>query len=137
KSAEPALAEGLVSMRERLLAAPESADFVRRQFSMKNTMGYGLNALLDFSDPVKILEHLVIGSEGTLAFVAEARFRTIEVRPHSATGLLVFESLVDAMAALPGLVAQQLATIELMDAASLRVAQGLSDVPASIANIAI
>lgn len=137
RDAEPALVDGLAALRQRLLGAPESAAFVRAQFAMKNTMGYGLNALLDFDDPVKILEHLVIGSEGTLAFVAEARFRTVEVRPRIATGLLVFTSLADAMAALPGLVTQGLATIELMDAASLRIAQGLSDVPASIAAIEV
>ncbi|GAB2711637.1 D-lactate dehydrogenase [Microbacterium marinum] len=134
---EPAIAEGLLALRERLLASPERVEFVRRQFSMKNTMGYGINALLDFDDPVKILEHLVIGSEGTLAFVAEARFRTIEVRPAIATGLLVFETLSDAMAALPRLVELGLATIELLDAASLRVAQGLSDVPRAIADIPV
>lgn len=132
---EPAIAEGLLALRERLLASPENVAFVRQQFSMKNTMGYGLNALLDFDDPVGILEHLVIGSEGTLAFVAEARFRTIEVRPTIATGLLVFETLSDAMAALPALTELGLATIELLDASSLRVAQGLSDVPAAIAAI--
>ncbi len=104
---------------------------------MKNTMGYGLNALLDFDDPVRILEHLIIGSEGTLAFVAEARFRTIEVRPSIATGLLVFETLSAAMTALPDLTRLGLATIELLDAASLRVAQGLSDVPAAIAEIEV
>lgn len=102
---------------------------------MKNTMGYGINALLDFDTPVRILEHLVIGSEGTLAFVAEARFRTIPIRPAIATGLLVFTTLSDAMAALPGLGDLGLATIELLDAASLRVAQGLGDVPAAIADI--
>src|SRR5690606_3317937 len=95
QDAEPALVDGLRSLRERLLSSPESVAFVQQQFSMKNTMGYGINALLDFDDPVKILEHLVIGSEGTLAFVAEARFRTIEVRPQIATGLLVFRSLAD------------------------------------------
>ncbi|MGO2745068.1 FAD-binding and (Fe-S)-binding domain-containing protein [Microbacterium sp.] len=136
-SAEPELVAGLLSLRERLLADSESTQFVRQQFAMKNTMGYGLNSLLDFDDPVKILEHLVIGSEGTLAFVAEARFRTIEIRPQIATGLLVFSSLSDAMSALPGLTEQGLATIELMDAASLRVAQGLSDVPESIADIVV
>ncbi|WP_312167962.1 FAD-binding and (Fe-S)-binding domain-containing protein [Microbacterium sp.] len=136
-AAEPAIVAGLQELRTRLLASPEHAAVVRQQFSMKNTMGYGLNTLLDFDDPVKILEHLVIGSEGTLAFVAEARFRTVEVRPHIATGLLVFETLADAMAALPELVTHGLATIELMDAASLRVAQGLADVPAAIAGIAV
>lgn len=132
---EPDLVDGLRSLRERLLSSPDAVEFVRQQFSMKNTMGYGVNALLDFDDPVKILEHLVIGSEGTLAFVAEARFRTVEVRPQIATGLLVFATLADAMSALPSLVEQGLATIELMDAASLRVSQGLSDPPASISAI--
>ncbi|MCI1020520.1 FAD-binding oxidoreductase [Microbacterium sp. C5A9] len=136
-AAEPAVVAGLRQLRARLLASPEHTEIVQRQFSMKNTMGYGLNSLLDFDDPVKILEHLIIGSEGTLAFVAEARFRTVEVRPHIATGLLVFATLADAMAALPQLVTQGLATIELMDAASLRVAQGLADVPAAIADIAV
>ena len=136
-SAEPALFDGLLTLRDRLRADHDAVEFVRQQFAMKNTMGYGLNSLLDFDDPVKILEHLVIGSEGTLAFVAEARLRTIEVRPQIATGLLVFASLADAMAALPALTEQGLATIELMDAASLRVAQGLSDVPATIASIEV
>ncbi len=135
--AEPDIADGLLALRERLLGSPEHVAFVRQQFSMKNTMGYGINALLDFDDPVRILEHLVIGSEGTLAFVAEARFRTVEIRPAVATGLLVFEDLSDAMAALPALTRLGLATIELMDAASLRVAQGLSDVPAAISDIAV
>lgn len=137
RAAEPELADGLLALRARLLASPEHVAFLRQQFSMKNTMGYGLNALLDFDDPVRILEHLIIGSEGTLAFVAEARFRTIEVRPAIATGLLVFETLTDAMTALPALAELGLATIELLDAASLRVAQGLSDVPATIAEIEV
>ncbi|MDQ4214865.1 FAD-binding and (Fe-S)-binding domain-containing protein [Microbacterium capsulatum] len=132
---EPAIAEGLAELRDRLRADPDASAEVARQFSRKNTMGYGLNALLDFDDPVRILEHLVIGSEGTLAFVAEARFRTIPIQPEASTGLLVFDTLSDAMAALPGLTALGLATIELMDAASLRVAQGLSTVPAAIADI--
>nr|WP_308162498.1 MULTISPECIES: FAD-binding and (Fe-S)-binding domain-containing protein [unclassified Microbacterium] len=132
---EPALAEGLLDLRARLLDSPDHVRFIRQQFSMKNTMGYGLNALLDFDEPVRILEHLIIGSEGTLAFVAEACFRTIDVRPAVATGLLVFETLSAAMAALPALTDFGLATIELMDAASLRVAQTLSDVPQAIAEI--
>lgn len=135
RAAEPAVVDGLLALRERLLASPEHVAFLRQQFSMKNTMGYGLNALLDFDDPVRILEHLIIGSEGTLAFVAEARFRTIEIRPAIATGLLVFETLSAAMTALPALAELGLATIELLDAASLRVAQSLSDVPATIAEI--
>src|SRR5690606_32340752 len=85
-----------------------------------------------FDEPVKILEHLVIGSEGTLAFVAEATFRTVPILPEVSTGLLVFPSLADATAALPALVAAGLATIELLDAASLRVAQRDPEAPADL-----
>jgi len=44
---------------------------------MKNTTGYSLNALIDFSDPFDIIEHLMIGSEGTLGFIADISFRTV------------------------------------------------------------
>ena len=132
---EPALHDGLLALRDRLRADEASAATVARLFSMKNTMGYGLNALLDFDEPARILEHLVIGSEGTLAFVAEAEFATVPTLPAIATGLLVFDDLADATAALPRLVAAGLATIELMDAASLRVAQLAPDAPRAIAEL--
>lgn len=137
RSREPEIYRGLIELRDQLRAEPELVERVRAFFSMKNTMGYGINSLLDFDDPVKILEHLVIGSEGTLAFVAEARFATVPILPSIATGLLVFHTLADATAALPRLVAMGLATIELLDSTSLRVAQGLSDVPAVITDIAV
>ena len=65
----------------------------------------------------------MVGSEGTLAFVASATFRTVPVHRHAATGLLVFDTLNAAMAAMPALVAAGPAAVELLDAAALRVAQ--------------
>jgi len=124
RDAEPDLHAGLIALRDRVRANPESVDTVRRLFAIKNTMGYAVNAFLDFDAPVDILEHLVVGSEGTLAFVAEATFRTVASNPHLATGLLVFPTLAAATDALPRLVAAGFATIELLDASSLRVAQG-------------
>lgn len=119
----PEIYAGLVALRDRVRNNPESIATIKKLFSIKNTMGYGVNSFLDFDSPVKILEHLVIGSEGTLAFVAEARFNTVPAYSHMATGLLVFSSLADATRALPDLVAAEFAAIELMDATSLKVAQ--------------
>jgi D-lactate dehydrogenase len=42
---------------------------ITHKYKIKNTTGYSLNALTDFTDPYEILKHLVIGSEGTLAFI--------------------------------------------------------------------
>lgn len=53
------------------------------------------------------------------------------------TGLLVFPTLSEAMAALMALVDADFATIELMDARSLIVAQQATNAPASFATLAI
>ncbi|HKU12299.1 MAG TPA: FAD-binding and (Fe-S)-binding domain-containing protein [Sinomonas sp.] len=123
RTREPAIDAGLRELRDRLRRDLESTATLRRLHSIKNTMGYGLNSFLDHDEPVKILEHLVIGSEGTLAFVAEATFRTVPVLPYAVTGLLVFTDLTAATASLRALIDAGLATIELLDAASLRVAR--------------
>jgi D-lactate dehydrogenase len=123
RASEPALAAGLERLRDRVRSNPEWVDRIRSLFAIKNTMGYGLNSFLDHDRPVAILDHLVIGSEGTLAFVAEATFETVAVKPHVATGLLLFPDLAAATSALPELVAAGFATVELLDATSLRVAQ--------------
>ena len=129
---EPELYSGLLMLRERVLANPASVAKIEQQFSMKNTMGYGINALVDFDRPAEILAHLIIGSEGTLAFVASATFRTIPLRTFVNTALVVFDDLYAANQALPDLVATGAATLELMDATSLRVGQAFPDTPAMI-----
>ena len=94
RALEPALYAGLLALRRRVLDDPASVATITRQFAMKNTMGYGINALLDFDTASEILAHLLVGSEGTLAFVASATFRTVPLRAHAATALLVFDDLV-------------------------------------------
>ncbi|MET0967081.1 MAG: FAD-binding and (Fe-S)-binding domain-containing protein [Nakamurella sp.] len=123
RTLEPALYEGLSRLRDRVRQNPASVRIIEQQFSMKNTMGYGLNSLLDHTRPADILAHLVVGSEGTLAFVASVVLRTVPLLKHAMTGLLVFDSLSGATGSLPALVSTGPATIELLDAASLRVGQ--------------
>ncbi|MGC3955413.1 MAG: FAD-binding and (Fe-S)-binding domain-containing protein [Propionicimonas sp.] len=129
RALEPALYEGLLKLRDRVVSNPASVAKIAQQFSMKNTMGYGINALVDYATPAEILTHLLIGSEGTLAFVASATFRTIPIRGAVATALVVFDDLYAANNSLPGLVATGAATLELMDATSLRVGQRFPDTP--------
>ncbi|MGV9291282.1 FAD-binding and (Fe-S)-binding domain-containing protein [Streptomyces sp. NPDC003719] len=127
RAREPALHAGLLRLRDRVRDSPASRATVERLFSLKNTMGYGLNAFLDHTAPADILAHLMIGSEGTLGFVGEAVFRTVPLLPHAATGLLVLPGLAEATDALPALLAAGARTAELLDAASLRVAQRSPD----------
>ncbi|HLO13336.1 MAG TPA: FAD-binding oxidoreductase, partial [Anaerolineales bacterium] len=64
------------------------AERVRRRYQMKNNNGYLLNAFLDFEAPLDILIHLLIGSEGTLGFIAEAVLHTLPDYPRRYTGQL-------------------------------------------------
>ncbi len=120
---EPDLHAGLTRLRGLVASRPDLRAEIERQYRGKNTMGYGLNSLLDFETPIDILAHLMVGSEGTLGFVAEAVFETVPIAPAIATALLIFPSLDAATRILPTLVATGAATLELMDAASLRVIQ--------------
>lgn len=137
RAAEPALHAGLLRLRDRVRGNPDSVRRVRAQYAMKNTMGYGVNAFLDHDAPADLLTRLVVGSEGTLAFVAAATFRTVPLHRHAATGLLVFDTLGTAMAAMPALVAAGPAAVELLDAAALRVAQTDPRADAALRGLAV
>lgn len=137
RAQEPEIYEGLLGLRQRVLNNPQSTAKIRQQFSMKNTMGYGINALLDYETPVKILEHLLIGSEGTLGFIASATYRALPILSHVSTGLLVFNNLLDAANAVPDLVTHGTATAELLDATSIKVAQRTGLVADTLAQIQV
>lgn len=120
---QPALYAVIVEQKKRIEDSPTMKAEIERQYRGKNTMGYSLNAFLDYSNPVDILLHLMVGSEGTLAYIAEATFHTIPLKPFAATNLLIFNSLAAANESLTALVASGAAAIELLDKTSLEVAQ--------------
>ncbi|MBV9608887.1 MAG: FAD-binding oxidoreductase, partial [Acidobacteria bacterium] len=66
--AEPELARGLLQLKQRIESNPALHQRIRAKYRMKNTTGYSLNAFIDFDRPLEIFEHVLIGSEGTLAF---------------------------------------------------------------------
>ena len=116
----PGIYHSLKEIKAEIDARPDLVERIRAQYQIKNTMGYGLNSFIDFDSILEIFLHLLIGSEGTLGFIAEALFNTVPLMSKAATTLLIFENLNAATAALPSLQATHPATIELMDSASLR-----------------
>jgi D-lactate dehydrogenase len=129
---EPTLASGLLDLRSRLLSDSALASRVRTKYRTKNTTGYSLNALLDFETPSRILEHLLIGAEGTMAFIAEAVLTTVPDLPVKTTGLLLFATVKEACAAIVPLAAAGAAALEVMDRAALRSVETQPGIPPSI-----
>lgn len=126
---EPELHRGLAALRDQVRADARLRARIEHQFSMKNTMGYGLNSLLDHDTPADILAHLMVGSEGTLGYIASVVLRTVPVPTARATTLLMLSDIGAATEALPGLLGAGARAVELMDAQALRVAQSLPAAP--------
>jgi D-lactate dehydrogenase len=135
RESEPRLAAGLMDLKRQLEANPELAGRIRAKYRMKNTTGYSLNAFLDYSTPAEIFSHLLIGAEGTLAFIAEAVLETVPDLPVKYTGLLLFPDLHAACAAIVPLRDAGAAALELMDRASMRSVQDKPGIPKEIQNL--
>ena len=90
RQTRPDLVERIGELAERTRENGVLAGRIRRKFKMKNTTGYSLNALIDFEDPIDVIQHLMIGSEGTLGFISEITYRTVPDHPHKATALILF-----------------------------------------------
>ena len=107
----------------------ELAERIRHKFKIKNTIGYSLNALVDYEDPVDIIVHLMIGSEGTLGFISEIVYYTVVEHPHKASALIIFPNMKNACMAAAILRNQPVAAVELMDRASLRSVENKAGMP--------
>lgn len=93
RSSHAQLVQDLQAVATSLCSDTALAARIRRKYQLKNTTGYSLRALLDFTDPVEMLSHLLIGSEGTLGFIARVTQRTIRLQTHSASAFLLFSNL--------------------------------------------
>ena len=129
------LLNSLTEIRERVLQDQQLTDRIRYKFKIKNTTGYSLNALIDFEDPIDIMSHLMIGSEGTLAFISDAVYRTVIEHPFKASSLILFANIEDACRAIPLLRQQEVAAAELMDRASLTSVEDQPGMPAYLKDL--
>ena len=127
---QPHIAQGLLDIKQRILANPELTERIRKRYQSKNTNGYSLHAFVDFETPLDILLHLMIGSEGTLGFIAEAVLQALPVLPHKYTALLYFNTVQDAAAAIYPLRESGARAAEILDRASLRSVEAVPGVPA-------
>lgn len=116
---EPELAAGLAAIRDEIRADAELSERIRRKFAIKNTTGYRLCAFLDVSEPLEIFRRLVVGSEGTLAFVAEAVFETVPLPARTTTAWIHFPGIDEAITPVRELVDSGATAVELMVAPAL------------------
>lgn len=126
---ESELFEGLQQWRETISKDIEVYEKIRAKYRMKNTVGYSLNAFVDFEHPLDILAHLMIGAEGTLGFISSATLQTLPDLPYKATAMLYFPGIYEACSAIEALKHSGAEALELMDRSALRSVDQLPGLP--------
>ena len=121
--------EGLIKLRDEVRANKSLMERIIRKYRIKNVTGYSINSFVDFDDPIDILSHLLIGSEGTLAFIASVVLRTFPILTHHSSKLLFFKTVTEAASAVPAIGGLGAVAIELLDFASLMSVVGRPGVP--------
>ena len=121
--------ERLQAQSDRLKGDPALVEKIQRKYKIKNTTGYSVNALIEQDDPIKMVQHLIVGSEGTLAFISDATFMTAEEPSTKATSLMLFPDISTMCEAVLILRQCPVQAAELMDRLALRTVEDKPGVP--------
>lgn len=118
--------DSILEIKQQIINNPELVDFITKKFAIKNTSGYSLNAFLDFKDPIKIIERLIIGSEGTLGFVSNVTLNTVPEYKHKALNL-IYGDLEDLIKLTTKLEPFSPSSVELLDYLSLKSVSNVAE----------
>lgn len=132
QSSHADLLESLARLGRETRANTELAAKIRHKYRLKNTTGLSLNALVDYDQPLDILNHLLVGSEGTLGFISAVTYDTVIDHPHKASALIVFPDVETCCNAVTVLKSQPVSAVELLDRRSLRSVQDKPGMPAFV-----
>tara|TARA_B110000014_G_scaffold68418_1_gene46721 strand:- start:1646 stop:4594 length:2949 start_codon:yes stop_codon:yes gene_type:complete len=117
---EATLIKRLNLLASNLQDSPKLVSKIKHKYRLKNTTGYGVNALVDFENPIDMISHLMIGSEGTLGFIEEITYNTVKIEPFKSAGLYVFKKLSVTCDIVRLLANEQVDAVELLDIRSLK-----------------
>ena len=90
RQSHPAFIRRICDLRDQVMKNPALSELIRKKYSIKNVTGLSINPFIDFHDPFHIIANLIVGSEGTLAFLAEATMKTVTEHQFKASAMLFF-----------------------------------------------
>ena len=93
----------LCALRDAIRTDEELAERIRYKYAIKNVTGLNLLPFVRFEDPFDIIAHLMVGSEGTLAFLSQVTMKTEYDYPHKASAMLYFTTIREACRAVVAL----------------------------------
>lgn len=103
RAGHPDFIKGIEDLRDEILADKELSDRVRYKYSIKNVTGLNIFPFVRFQDPFDIMAHLLVGSEGTLAFMSQVTMKTLPLPSKEASAMVYFGTIREAAEAVVAL----------------------------------
>ena len=125
----PTFCNDLHELRKEILANEELHRWIRYKYSIKNVTGLNILPLIEHSDPFDIITHLMVGSEGTLAFLEEATVATEPLAPFRASAMVYFDGIREACLAIQRLKTEPVIGAELLDRLALKSVEDKPGMP--------
>ena len=119
RKTHPEFIAHIEALRDQTRANQPLTARIRSKYSIKNVTGLNILPFIEHDDPFDIITHLIVGSEGTLAFLAEATMTTLPILPYSASALIYFTDTRNACSAIISLKKNPVSAVELFDYKSL------------------
>lgn len=130
EASHPSLIAEICAIRDDVRANAKLVERIRHKYSIKNVTGLNILPFVEYEDPFDIITHLMVGSEGTLAFISNVRMATVAVKPMSASAMVYFKDIKTAAEAVVALKKAEtdpsdprIVAAELLDYQSLRAAE--------------
>lgn len=116
----PGFIRQISDLRDKVQKDKALCELIERKYRIKNVTGLSINPFIEFHDPFDILLHLIVGSEGTLAFLSEATMRTVTDYAFKASSMLFFPTMRSACEAVIKLKNSPVTAVELFDRLAIK-----------------
>ena len=96
RTSHPEFLKAIEDLHREVISNQRLTDRIKHKYSIKNVTGLNLLPLVTFDDPFDIMAHLLVGSEGTLAFLSRVTMKTLPLAPFKASAMIYFGSIKEA-----------------------------------------
>lgn len=103
RASHPEFIRKIEELRDEILSDKELSDRIRYKYSIKNVTGLNIFPFVRFEDPFDIIAHLLVGSEGTLAFMSQVTMKTLPLPSKEASAMVYFGTIREAAEAVVAL----------------------------------
>ena len=103
RAGHPDFIKGIEDLRDEILADKDLSERIRYKYSIKNVTGLNIFPFIRFEDPFDIIAHLLVGSEGTLAFMSQVTMKTLPLPSKEASAMVYFGTIREAAEAVVAL----------------------------------